>query len=233
MMMALIPHRDAVSKRLVFPPVDPAISKRKREQHLCDVRKSLVRLEGELPSGLVLLESDLPSDELASELASDDDYLGGTSLFLSPEQKRRLANSRLEAYKKKSARLAYMDGFLPKLRQASQLTFAASPADFNVETAPDVDVLKILHVCPRDFRVRFQASHHTYYIDGLQARGSVTGMIHAFSNPFDADMVVTRMVNGRNWPRAGYLKHDVSFTWMSGLHLLCPELLDLRPTLAR
>ena len=159
-----------------------------------------------------------------------NDYVGGAVSGASPlqsPQKRRLEDSKLEAYRKRSMRLAYMHGFLPKLRQTSQVTFMASPADFTAETAPDVDVLKILHVSPRDFRIRFQSSHHRYYIDGVQTRGSVMSMTHAFSNPFDSDTVITGMIDGRTWPRAGYLKRDVSFTAMSRDHLLCPELLDL------
>ena len=73
----------------------------------------------------------------------------------------------------------------------------------------------------------FRASDHTYYVDGRRTKGSVTGMIHAFCAPFDADMVITRMMRGSNWPRAGYLKSDVSFTWMSRLGVLCPESLGL------
>ena len=35
------------------------------------------------------------------------------------------------------------------------------------------------------------------------------------------------MMNGSSWPRAGFLKSDVSFTWMSRLGVLCPEILGL------
>ena len=73
----------------------------------------------------------------------------------------------------------------------------------------------------------FRASDHTYYVDGRRTKGSVTGMIHAFCAPFDAGMVITRMMRGSNWPRAGYLKSDVSFTWMSRLGVLCPGVCTL------
>ena len=52
-------------------------------------------------------------------------------------------------------------------------------------------------------------------------------MMHTFCAPFDADMVITRMMSGSTWPRAGYLKSDVSFTRMSRLRILCPEILGL------
>ena len=155
------------------------------------------------------------------------DFLGGAFSSLDASQKRRLIDSRLTAYKRKAARLASMEGFLPRLRDPSPWTFPSTPAAFDPRQAPDVDILKILRAHPRDFAIRFQASDHTYYIDGLQTNGSVTSMIHAFSNPFEPDLVIAKMMQGRNWPRAGYLKQDVSLAVMSRLRILCPELLDL------
>ena len=163
------------------------------------------------------------------------DFIGGSSrtscdngvLTLEAAQRERLINSRLQACKRKASQVALLDGFKPRIRQPVSFSFAISPLAFDPETAPNVDVLKLLHAHPRDFRIRFQASDHTYYIDGVQTKGSVTGMIHAFSQPFDADVVISKMMNGRNWPRAGYLKHEVSLTWMSRLCVHCPDLLHL------
>ena len=170
----------------------------------------------------------------------DNDALGGATLNAVQQsqtaastseaiasQKRQLVESRLSAYKRKAMRLGFMNGCFPTLVQPSSLTFAATPATFNSDTAAEVDVLKILRVHPRDFNIGFQAADHTYYIDGQKTKGSVTRMIHAFSNPFQADQVITKMIRGWNWPRAGYLRHEVSFTSMSRLRVLCPELLDL------
>ena len=67
-----------------------------------------------------------------------------------------------------------LDGFMPRLRQSGSLAFATSPIAFNPETAPNVDVLTFVRPHPRDFRIRFQALGHTYYIDGVQTKGSVT-----------------------------------------------------------
>ena len=163
------------------------------------------------------------------------DFIGGSSrascdngvLTLEAAQRERLINSRLQACKRKASQVALLGGFKPRIRQPVSFSFAISPLAFDPETAPNVDVLKLLHAHPRDFRIRFQASDHTYYIDGVQTKGSVTGMIHAFSQPFDADVVISKMMNGRNWPRAGYLKHEVSLTWMSRLCVHCPDLLHL------
>ena len=163
------------------------------------------------------------------------DFIGGSShascdngvLTLEAAQRERLINSRLQACKRKASQVALLDGFKPRLRQPVSFSFAISPLAFDPETAPNVDVLKLLHAHPRDFRIRFQASDHTYYIDGIQTKGSVTGMIHAFSQPFDADVIISKMMNGSTWARAGYLKHEVSLTWMSRLSVHCPDLLRL------
>ncbi|CAE7360691.1 unnamed protein product [Symbiodinium natans] len=156
------------------------------------------------------------------------DCLGGsTGSSLDASQKRRLQESRLAAYERKATRLASMEGFLPKLLQPSAWTCPSTPSAFEPGNAADVDVLKTLRAHPRDFAIRFQASDHTYYIEGVQTHGSVTSMIHAFSEPFQPDLVIAKMMQGRNWPRAGYLKRDVSFAVMTRLRILCPGLLDL------
>ena len=51
---------------------------------------------------------------------------------------------------------------------------------------------------------------------------SVTGLIHAYSAPFDASKVADQMMNGKNWPRVGYLKvplpqEPLSFLGLSGV----------------
>ena len=154
---------------------------------------------------------------------------GGSQALVRPLdscQKKRLIDSRLEAYKRRAIRLAFMDGFLPKLLVSDPVILPTSPDVSDSENSPDVDAIKTLHVHSRDFRIRLQESDHTYCIDGRQTKGSVTGMIHASSTPFDADSVIAKMVGGGQWPRPGYLKREVSFTSMSRLRLLCPELLD-------
>ena len=154
------------------------------------------------------------------------DVIGG-STTLDVQQRKRISASRLEACGRKAARrIASATGLLPTLQQPAAFSFPSSPAAFDSENSPDVDVLRLLRAHPRDFKIRFEASHHRYYIDGVQTKGSVTGVIHSFCTPFDADKVITNMVNGQNWPRAGYLRREVSFTSMARLRVLCPELLD-------
>ncbi|CAE7630170.1 unnamed protein product [Symbiodinium sp. CCMP2592] len=41
---------------------------------------------------------------------------------------------------------------------------------------------------------------------GKEAACSVTGLVHRFAQDFDADSVISRMMQGRNWPRAQYMK---------------------------
>ena len=51
---------------------------------------------------------------------------------------------------------------------------------------------------------------HVYCIDGEPTLGSVTGLIHAFSDDFDAHKVIAKMSTSRTWPRPGYLKSSVA-----------------------
>ena len=59
-----------------------------------------------------------------------------------------------------------------------------TPSNFIEDTElPEVDtwLLASLHPHWRDQHVKFVSSSHTYYIDGLQTLGSVTGLIHEFA----------------------------------------------------
>ena len=73
---------------------------------------------------------------------------------------------------------------------------------------PGGSLLKSLHEHGRDARLEFNAATHVYKIDGLPTLGSVTGLVHAFAHPFDADLIIPRMIHGRRWPRPGYLKDE-------------------------
>ena len=69
----------------------------------------------------------------------------------------------------------------------------------------------------RDHRLQFYAPTHSYRIDGAPSLGSVTGLIHAFSQDFHAPTVIARMRRSRNWPRPGYLKSAVQPHILDGL----------------
>ena len=72
----------------------------------------------------------------------------------------------------------------------------------------DVTTLAWLHPHSRDRHVSFEPICHEYFINGRKTNGSVTALVHHFSNPFDADFVIGRMVASARWPRAGYLRSE-------------------------
>ena len=69
--------------------------------------------------------------------------------------------------------------------------------------APEIMLLSYLNVHPRDRHIIFYADTHKYLVDGLPTRGSVTGLVHAFSAEFDGQTVIQNMMHGPNWPRPG------------------------------
>jgi hypothetical protein len=83
--------------------------------------------------------------------------------------------------------------------------------DFIHEEIPHVEasLLKDYNSHKRDDEIRFVESTHTYFINGVQTLGSVTGLIHHFVQEFDQDAVIKKMLSGENWPRVGYLRDTV------------------------
>jgi len=83
-----------------------------------------------------------------------------------------------------------------------------APSDFltfNVQL-PELRWLRTLNEHPRDHRLVFFADSHKYLVSGSPTLGSVTGLIHAFCEPFDPDTAIRLMTSGRDWPRPGYLR---------------------------
>ena len=69
------------------------------------------------------------------------------------------------------------------------------------------DVLKLArdNAHPRDARIVFVESDHTYFVDGVLMGLSVTGLIHTASpDDFEPDVVIAKMKRGRNWPNPKY-----------------------------
>ncbi|CAE7260360.1 unnamed protein product [Symbiodinium sp. CCMP2592] len=136
----------------------------------------------------------------------------------------------MEAFRRKAQRLAIMPetGFLPRLlHEQADFTFPMSPADYDTALAVNVDVLRFLHPHLRDLGVRFEAANHEYFVGGAKMKHSVTGLIHKFCEPFNAEAVIGFMMKGQNWPRPGYLQRVIPFDAVTKLHLLSPELLPL------
>lgn len=57
---------------------------------------------------------------------------------------------------------------------------------------------------PRDSRIKFQADGHVYFIDGDRGYTSVTTWGGSHFPKFDADLVIERMMNGKNWRKSQY-----------------------------
>ena len=66
-------------------------------------------------------------------------------------------------------------------------------------------------ISSREARIVFEASTHTYKIDGICAPQSVTGLVHSYSgNTFNAEEAVIAMKASRNWEekRGNFLNED-------------------------
>ena len=62
------------------------------------------------------------------------------------------------------------------------------------------DILQTLNPFPRDGRIEFFEEGHKYVIDGATCvPRSVTGLVHQFEVPFDADGTIGKMRKGSNW----------------------------------
>lgn len=62
-----------------------------------------------------------------------------------------------------------------------------------------MELLDKINAHPRDDHIEFDEPTHTYTIDGNSNYKSVTTWIHDFFPHFDADKIITKMRNGRNW----------------------------------
>lgn len=69
-----------------------------------------------------------------------------------------------------------------------------------------IDHMRLLNAHPRDARLQFDAPSHTYFWDGQKVGISTTGLLHQFSQGFNAEEAIAKMQSSRNWPRPGYLK---------------------------
>ena len=65
--------------------------------------------------------------------------------------------------------------------------------------------LATINAHPRDNRIQFEESTHTYTIDGVRAGWtSCTGFLHTFFEEFDADAVIAKMMRSPKWPSSKY-----------------------------
>lgn len=85
--------------------------------------------------------------------------------------------------------------------------FEIHPYDEVVSLMPSLldMLLSEVNPHPRDARVRFVEETHRYYIDGrTDGWTSVTTLIHDNFEHFDADKIISKMMNSRKWPDSKY-----------------------------
>lgn len=69
---------------------------------------------------------------------------------------------------------------------------------------------------PRDDRISFEEKTHTYTIDGDSTFTSVTTWVHSHFNKFDADAIIDKMMNNKNWGSSKYYgmtKDEIKLQW--------------------
>ena len=57
---------------------------------------------------------------------------------------------------------------------------------------------------PRDSAIQFDASKHVYTINGSPGYTSVTTWVGSLFPSFDPDLVITKMMASKKWPRSPY-----------------------------
>jgi len=93
--------------------------------------------------------------------------------------------------------------------------------DFDSELClPPVDFLRHLNGHVRDTRLVFYPDTHTYLIDGRKSMGSVTGLIHDFSQPFVETVVISKMKAVRRWPRVECLRDPLPESLLDALSIV-------------
>jgi hypothetical protein len=80
-----------------------------------------------------------------------------------------------------------------------RLSDAAFLAVFRLPTKTGEGHLARANPFPREERVSFDADPHKYTIDGVVAPRSVTGLLHAYAEPFNPARAVASMRAGKNW----------------------------------
>jgi len=72
-------------------------------------------------------------------------------------------------------------------------------ASFHLASADHVEVLAARNPMPREVRIQFDESAHTYTVDGLLVPRSVTGLLHKYVREFNAQAAIAAMKRGANW----------------------------------
>lgn len=82
-----------------------------------------------------------------------------------------------------------------------------------------MSLLKSRNPHPRDSRISFVDSTHTYYIDGSSdGYISSTTLVHSLFPAFDADSIISKMMKSKKWPSSPYFGRspdDIKKGWDS------------------
>ena len=86
------------------------------------------------------------------------------------------------------------------------------------------------NIFPREGRVRFDEKTHTYTVDGVVAPRSVTSLLHAYAEPFDAARAAASMRSGFAWEdrRAELEALGLDATLLSSMKALPNGSVDVR-----
>ena len=79
-----------------------------------------------------------------------------------------------------------------------------------------MDYLSKINGHERDNHITFDEGPHIYTIDGDSDFTSVTKWIHSHFKEFDADQIINRMMNGKNWKESQYFgmsKDEIKLKW--------------------
>ncbi len=77
----------------------------------------------------------------------------------------------------------------------------------------DIFHLQTKHIHPNDDKLTFDEEPHIYYYDNKPIKLSVTGLVDTYFDKFNPEEAVAKMMDGRNWPREGYIhENGTSFT---------------------
>ena len=72
-------------------------------------------------------------------------------------------------------------------------------ASFHLPSADRVEVLAAKNPMPREARIHFDESAHTYTVDGLTVPRSATGLVHKYVKEFDAQAAIDAMKGSARW----------------------------------
>jgi ATP-dependent exoDNAse (exonuclease V) beta subunit len=79
------------------------------------------------------------------------------------------------------------------------------------------NMLKDTNPHERDARITFDEPSHTYAVDGSnEGYTSVTTLIHKLFQPFNADMIISKMMQSKKWPESQYFgmsREEIKQKW--------------------